>query len=243
MGTLGGRELIDINWKGAFGATQFEPDQRPIGFWADPVKGNLHALDFQDAKEFVFSLQNGASETGVITALKSENYHAFNVAGIQHRIDEAYLQAASQRHDGGSGVLNSFFWHNLGSGQFNQSAHILQLGEDNASQFALGSRAGHGFALLNEPRQNENPVWASLPDQNHHYLDKLVDLAAIRSDSGYYIYAASGVEAGLSSFHVAAGQDVSFLQDIGAEQSLPIAGITQIEAASLNGARFLIIAA
>ena len=243
MGTLGGRELIDIHWKGAFGATQFEPDQRPIGFWADPVKGNLHALDFQDAKEFVFSLQNGASETGVITALKSENYHEFNAAGIQYRIDEAYLQAASQRHDGGSGVSNSFFWHNLGSGQFNQSAHILQLGEDNASQFALGSRAGHGFALLDEPRQNKNPVWASLPDQNHHYLDKLVDLAAIRSDSGYYIYAASGVEAGLSSFHVAAGQDVSFLQDIGAKQSLPIAGITQVEAASLNGARFLIVAA
>ena len=119
MGTLGGRELIDIHWKGAFGATQFEPDQRPIGFWADPGKGNLHALDFQDAKEFVFSLQNGASETGVITALKSENYHEFNAAGIQYRIDEAYLQAASQRHDGGSGVSNSFFWHNLGSGQFN----------------------------------------------------------------------------------------------------------------------------
>ena len=243
MGTLGGREVINIHWRGAFGATQFELDRRPIGFWADPAKGNLHALDFQDAKEFVFSLQNGASDTGTIRALKSEHYHEFQVSGIQHRIDEAYLQAASHRHDGGSGVSNSFFWHNLGSGQFNQSAHILQLAEDNASQFALGSRAGNGFALLDDPRQKESPVWASIPDQAHHYLDHVVDLAAIRSDSGYYIYAASGVEAGLSSFHVAAGQDVSFLQDIGAEQSLPIAGITQIEAASLNGAWFLIIAA
>ncbi len=109
MGTLGGRELINIHWKGAFGATQFEPDRRPIGFWADPAKGNLHALDFQDAKEFVFSLQNGASDTGTIRALKSEHYHEFQVAGIQHRIDEAYLQAASHRHDGGSGVSNSFY--------------------------------------------------------------------------------------------------------------------------------------
>jgi hypothetical protein len=235
--------LINIHWKGAFGATQFEPDRRPIGFWADPVKGNLHALDFQDAKEFVFSLQNGASETGIITPLKSEHYHEFNVSGIQHRIDDAYLQAASHRHDGDSGVSNSFFWNNLGSGQFNQSAHILQLAEDKTSQFALASRAGNGFALLDDPRQKESPVWASIPDQAHHYLDHVVDLAAIRSETGYFIYAASGVEAGLSSFHGGAGQDISFLQDIGAKQSLPIAGITHVEAASLNGARFLIVAA
>ena len=109
MGIFGGRELINIHWKGAFGATQFEPDRRPIGFWADPVKGNLHALDFQDDKEFVFSLQNGASETAIITALKSEHYHEFNVSGIQHRIDDAYLQAASHRHDGDPGVSNSSF--------------------------------------------------------------------------------------------------------------------------------------
>ena len=243
MGTLGGRELINIHWKGAFGATQFEPDRRPIGFWADPVKGNLHALDFQDAKEFVFSLQNGASETAIITALKSEHYHEFNVSGIQHRIDDAYLQAASHRHDGDSGVSNSFFWHNLESGQFNQSAHILQLAEDKTSQFALASRAGNGFALLDDPRQKESPVWASIPDQAHHYLDHVVALAAIRSETGHFIYAASGVEASLSSFHVGAGQDISFLQDIGAKQSLPIAGITHVEAASLNGARFLIVAA
>ena len=243
MGTLGGRELINIHWKGAFGATQFEPDRRPIGFWADPAKGNLHALDFHDAKEFVFSLQNGAFDTGTIRALKSEHYHEFQVAGIQHLIDEAYLQAASHRHDGGSGVSNSFFWHNLGSGQFNQSAHILQLAEDKTSQFALASRAGNGFALLDDPRQKESPVWASIPDQAQHYLDHVVDLAAIRSETGHFIYAASGVEAGLSSFHLGAGQDISFLQDIGAKQSLPIAGITHVEAASLNGARFLIVAA
>ncbi len=81
-GDAWGRELINIHWKGAFGATQFELDRRPIGFWTDPVKSDLHALDFQDAKEFVFSLQNRASETGIITTLKSEHYHWFNVAGI-----------------------------------------------------------------------------------------------------------------------------------------------------------------
>ena len=117
------------------------------------------------------------------------------------------------------------------------------MAEDKTSQFALASRAGNGFALLDNPRQKESPVWASIPDQAHHYLDHVVDLAAIRSETAHFIYAASGVEAGLSSFHVDAGQDISFLQDIGAKQSLPIAGITHVEAASLNGARFLIVAA
>ncbi|MDA8542200.1 hypothetical protein N9K64_00220 [Rhodobacteraceae bacterium] len=108
--------MIDIHWKGAFGATQFEPDQRPIGFWADPVKGNLHALDFQDAKEFVFSLQNGVSETGVITALKSENYHEFNAAGIQYRIDEVYCRPPVSGMTAALVFQIAFFGITLGAG-------------------------------------------------------------------------------------------------------------------------------
>lgn len=107
---------------------------------------------------------------------------------------------------------------------------------------AIAQRNMPGLRLFSITDQGQITLLSTLTDGPKSYLAEVSDLAAMQIGGRNFLMTASARENGVTLFEIAANGRASFVDALGADHGLPVAGPAALQTASVGGTQFVVLA-
>ena len=234
--------MIHAQWLGSLGASLNGHDQRPVGILADPAKGQLTVYDYQAQQALRYQVKEAGLDQISVDALVASRRFELQIGGSTYWLDPQPIGALDGLYQSANYISNSLLVQAGGSSSAGQSLHLASVTGADQSFVIAAASDGEGLAVFEYKDGVIGALTHQVLDRETDYLQQLCDLATARIGEFTYIYAASGVENGLSIFSLGSDGQLSLEANVGQAQSLPVTAITQLEMIALGAARFLLVA-
>ena len=237
-----GEKMIHAQWLGSLGASFGGHDERPVGMLADTAKGQVSVYDYQAQQALTYQVKETGLDQISAAALVAAERFELQIENATYWLDPQATGGLDRLYQSANYISNSLLVQAGGSSSAGQSLHLASAASADQSFVVAAASDGEGVAVF---RYEDGVIGASADhvlDSQTGYLQKVCDLATARIGETTYVYAASGVENGLSIFSLESDGQLSLVANVGQAQSLPVTAICQLEMIALGAARFLLVA-
>lgn len=234
--------MINAQWLGSFGESIAGHDERPIGILANTAKGQLSVYDYQALQTLTYQVRAGGLEQISATALVASQRVEMQIGTSTYWLDPQAIGGLDGLYQSANYISKSLLVQSAGSSSAGQSLHSASVTSGNQSFVIAAASDGEGVEVFQYKDSVIGASTSRVLDSEAGYLQQVCDLATARIGETTYVYAASGVENGLSLFSLETDGQLSLVANVGQAQSLPVNAISQLEMIALGPARFLLVA-
>lgn len=108
---------------------------------------------------------------------------------------------------------------------------------------AISQRSGAGLALFQLSDLGALTPMVQILDGAKVYLNGVSDTAILQRGADHLLLAISSLENGISSYRISANGSVEWIDSLGAQNGLPVNGVSMLQTVTMGGIDFAIIAA
>lgn len=119
----------------------------------------------------------------------------------------------------------------------------MEIFDRGATDIAIvASRLTPGLRLFSVTETGIFTLLTTVLDGPKSYLGDVSDMAALEIDGRSFLLTASGLENGLSLFELHANNTLSFVDAMGAEDGIPLAGPAALQSVTVGGVHYVVVA-